>query len=52
MLTIFEHGPYRFFFYANDNNEPALLLGRPSGESQRSFQRWLDERAKRQKISG
>ena len=24
-----------------------LLLGRPSGESQRSFQRWLVERAKR-----
>ena len=26
-----------------------LLLGRPSGESQRSFQRWLDERAQRSK---
>ncbi|MCC7355833.1 MAG: DUF2442 domain-containing protein [Anaerolineae bacterium] len=26
-----------------------LLLGRPSGESQRSFQRWLDEQAKRGK---
>ena len=26
-----------------------LLLGRPSGESQRSFQRWLDERTKRLK---
>ncbi len=24
-----------------------LLLGRPSGESDRSFQRWLDERAHR-----
>ena len=24
-----------------------LLLGRPSGESQRSFQRWLGDRAKR-----
>ena len=24
-----------------------LLLGRPSGESQRSLQRWLDERAQR-----
>jgi hypothetical protein len=24
-----------------------LLLGRPSGESQRSFQRWLDERKTR-----
>jgi hypothetical protein len=26
-----------------------LLLGRPSGESQRSFQRWLDERSQRSK---
>lgn len=26
-----------------------LLLGRPSGESQRSFQRWLDERKQREK---
>lgn len=25
-----------------------LLFGKPSGESQKSFQRWLDERAKRQ----
>jgi len=24
-----------------------MLLGRPSGESQHSFQRWLEERAKR-----
>ncbi len=24
-----------------------MLLGRPSGESQRSFQRWVEERAKR-----
>ena len=23
-----------------------ILLGRPSAESQRSFQRWLDERAR------
>ena len=28
-----------------------LLLGRPSGESQRSFQRWLDERSQRNKQS-
>jgi hypothetical protein len=26
-----------------------LLLGRPSNESQKSFQRWLDEREKRSK---
>ena len=24
-----------------------IVLGKPSGESQRSFQRWLEERAKR-----
>ena len=30
-----------------DLSVEGLLLGRPSGESQRSFQRWLDERAKR-----
>ncbi len=27
-----------------DLSVEGLLLGRPSGESQRSFQRWLDER--------
>lgn len=32
-----------------DLSVEGLLLGRPSGESQRSFQRWLDERAKRHK---
>jgi hypothetical protein len=31
-----------------DLSVEGLLLGRPSGESQRSFQRWLEERAKRQ----
>ena len=30
-----------------DISVEGLLLGRPSGESQRSFQRWLDKRAKR-----
>jgi hypothetical protein len=30
-----------------DLSVEGLLLGRPSGESQRSLQRWLDERAKR-----
>jgi hypothetical protein len=34
-----------------DLSVEGLLLGRPSAESQRSFQRWLDERAKRQKIA-
>lgn len=34
-----------------DLSVEGLLLGRPSGESQRSFQRWLDERAKRLKQS-
>ena len=34
-----------------DLSVEGLLLGRPSGESQRSFQRWLDERAKRLEIS-
>lgn len=34
-----------------DLSVEGLLLGRPSGESQRSFRRWLDERAKRQKIN-
>jgi len=34
-----------------DLSVEGLLLGRPSGESQRSFQRWLDERAMRQKQS-
>ncbi len=29
-----------------DLSVEGLLLGRPSGESQRSFQRWLDKRAK------
>ncbi len=28
-----------------DLSVEGLLLGRPSGESHRSFQRWLDERA-------
>ena len=32
-----------------DLSVEGLLLGRPSGESQRSFQRWLDERPKRHK---
>ena len=32
-----------------DLSVEGLLLGRPSGESQRSLQRWLDERSKRQK---
>ena len=32
-----------------DLSVEGILLGRPSGESQRSFQRWLDERAKRHK---
>ena len=32
-----------------DLSVEGLLLGRPSGESQRSFQRWLDERAQRHK---
>jgi hypothetical protein len=30
-----------------DISVEGLLLGRPSGESQRSLQRWLEERAKR-----
>ncbi len=30
-----------------DLSVEGLLLGRPSGESQRSFQRWLDERKNR-----
>jgi hypothetical protein len=30
-----------------DLSVEGLLLGRPSSESQRSFQRWLDERAQR-----
>ncbi|OGO45316.1 MAG: hypothetical protein A2W37_03940 [Chloroflexi bacterium RBG_16_63_12] len=34
-----------------DLSVEGLLLGRPSGESQRSFQRWLDERAQRSKQS-
>lgn len=34
-----------------DLSVEGLLLGRPSGESQRSFQRWLDERAKRHRQS-
>lgn len=29
-----------------DLSVEGLLLGRPSGESQRSFQRWLEERTK------
>lgn len=29
-----------------DLSVEGLLLGRPSGESQRSFQRWLDKRTK------
>jgi hypothetical protein len=32
-----------------DLSVEGLLLGRPSGESQRSFQRWLEKRAKRHK---
>ena len=32
-----------------DLSVEGLLLGRPSGESQRSFQRWLDERSQRNK---
>jgi len=28
-----------------------LILGRPSGESQRSFKRWLKERAAGKKVS-
>ena len=32
-----------------DLSVEGLLHGRPSGESQRSFQRWLDERAQRSK---
>ena len=32
-----------------DLSVEGLLLGRPSGESQRSLQRWLDERAKQHK---
>ena len=34
-----------------DLSVEGLLLGGPSGESQRSFQRWLDERAQRSKQS-
>lgn len=34
-----------------DLSVEGLLLGRPSGESQRSFRRWLDERSKRHKQS-
>ena len=34
-----------------DLSVEGLLLGRPSGESQRSFQRWLDERSQRNKQS-
>ena len=34
-----------------DLSVEGLLLGRPSGESQRSFQRWLDEHAQRSKQS-
>jgi hypothetical protein len=30
-----------------DLSVEGLLLGRPSSESQRSFQRWLDERSQR-----
>jgi hypothetical protein len=30
-----------------DVGSEGLLLGRPSGESQRSFQRWLDGRSQR-----
>ena len=30
-----------------DLSVEGLLLGRPSGESHRSFKRWMDERAKR-----
>ena len=32
-----------------DLSVEGLLLGRPSGESQHSFQRWLEERAQRSK---
>lgn len=31
-----------------DLSVEGILLGRPSGESQRSFQKWLDERKERQ----
>ncbi|MFT5365876.1 MAG: hypothetical protein ACI8V2_000818 [Candidatus Latescibacterota bacterium] len=31
-----------------DLSVEGILLGRPSGESQRSFQKWLDDRAKHQ----
>ena len=34
-----------------DLSVEGLLLGRPSSESQRSFQRWLDERSQRNKPS-
>ena len=34
-----------------DLSVEGLLLGRPSSESQRSFQRWLDERSQRSKQS-
>jgi len=34
-----------------DLSVEGLLLGRPSSESQRSFQRWLEERSQRRKAS-
>jgi hypothetical protein len=34
-----------------DLSVEGLLLGRPSGESQRSFQRWLEQRAKGQPLA-
>jgi hypothetical protein len=34
-----------------DLSVEGLLLGRPSSESQRSFQRWLDERSQRDRQS-
>lgn len=35
-----------------DISVEGLLLGRPSGESQRSFRRWLENRPKDQSVSG
>ncbi|MBE2267022.1 MAG: DUF4160 domain-containing protein [Anaerolinea sp.] len=39
MPTVLRIGPYRFFFYSNENNEPAHIHVRPS-DSEAKF--WLD----------
>jgi hypothetical protein len=35
-----------------DISVEGILSGRPSGESQRSFKRWLETRAKNEQVSG